>query len=365
MAHTLHDKSPQDVFGFSLDAVSSNTIKAARFGCVFFMCFVHIYGQQYITTPTMLTAKSIIMDVFGRASVPLLSAISGYLAVVTLTQTPLRDIAKKKLTSLIIPMVFWNFLVIIVGIALFTALSVTISFYEHIQTRTPFEILTQCVLSLNYEGVQTSHNFLRDVFVCFLLFPLIYKATQLVAPLVIVVTLVIMYTIGTAPVIYREHIILFFALGVVAGRYRITVPDLTRFGLVSLPLLVIVIAAQLYAPFLAWLQDTLADYNLIKRLIVAHAMLCLAQQAAKRVPGYTLDTLSEITFVGFLMHNLFFAITWTPFLILFKANEPTLYPLYFFLAPVVLWAMAYLVWRGIRHVPKTIQIMTVGKSYKI
>jgi hypothetical protein len=224
--------------------------------------------------------------------------------------------------------------------------------------------LTQSVLSLNYEGVQTSHNFLRDVFVCFLLFPLIHKAAQLAGPLVIVVTLVIIYTIGTAPVIYREHIILFFVIGVVAARYRITVSDVTRFGFVTLPLVVIVIVAQLYAPLLAWLQDAVLDYNTLKRLIVAHAMLCLAQQAATRLPGYVLDTLSEITFIGFLMHNLFFAVAWTPFLILFKTNDPTLYPLYFFLAPVVLWVVAYWVRRGIRHVPQTVQIMTFGKPYK-
>jgi len=176
----LHNTLPQDACDFRLDAMASNTVKAARFGCIFFMCFVHIFGQQYIATPTILTAKSIILDVFGRASVPLLSAISGYLAVVTLAHAPLRDIATKKLTSLIIPMVFWNILVIIFGIILFTTLSVTTSFYEHIQARNLFEILTQSVLSLNYEGVQTSHNFLRDVFVCFLLFPLIHKTGQLV-----------------------------------------------------------------------------------------------------------------------------------------------------------------------------------------
>jgi len=106
------------------------------------------------------------------------------------------------------------------------------------------------------------------------------------------------------------------------------------------------------------------DYQTIKRLIVAHAMLCLAYEAAKRIPAYVLDILSEITFIGFLMHNLFLAIAWTPFHILFNTNGPALYPLYFFLAPVALWVGAYWVRTVVRHVPNSVQIMAFGKSYR-
>ena len=67
---------------------ASNAIKLARFLCICFMCFVHIYGQGYITSLGLQSAATVLIEVLGRASVPLLSAISGYLAVLTIANKP-------------------------------------------------------------------------------------------------------------------------------------------------------------------------------------------------------------------------------------------------------------------------------------
>jgi succinoglycan biosynthesis protein ExoH len=165
-------------------------IAMARMICVLCMIFVHVPDGQTLATVYTLTAGG--LDVFvegflvegpGRASAALLSLVSGYLAATALLRpgSSVWSLYRRRFMSIVLPMVFWA--------------SVTILVYLLVsQTRPTFLDDAQTWMDkLNFVffitdmpvGATMHLGFLRDLFVCILLSPLLLLAVQRMAWLIL------------------------------------------------------------------------------------------------------------------------------------------------------------------------------------
>lgn len=106
-----------------LSGDTSQTIRNARVMCILFMMTAHIWpGSERIRAADVPDLHhvfyTIVVDYFGRASVPLLSVFSGILLVQSVSgKTTYLKTAAKKAYTLVPPIVFWSVPIILLAVA--------------------------------------------------------------------------------------------------------------------------------------------------------------------------------------------------------------------------------------------------------
>lgn len=88
----------------------TQAIEAARIACILSMSYVHLHFFPLEGTDSLAfrVRDALLVDLLGRSSVPLLSAISGFLIVSSLARKPYMAFVRGKAASLLLPMVLWN-----------------------------------------------------------------------------------------------------------------------------------------------------------------------------------------------------------------------------------------------------------------
>jgi succinoglycan biosynthesis protein ExoH len=155
----------------------------ARMLCVLGMIFVHVPDGQTVSPIYAFNAgglgfflEGLLVEGPGRASAALLSVVSGYLAAFALLRVngSVFSLYKRRFTSIVLPMVFWG------GVTYMVYLLVS-------QTRPTFiSEATTLLDNLNIiffitempMGATMHLGFLRDLFVCILLAPILIPAVQ-------------------------------------------------------------------------------------------------------------------------------------------------------------------------------------------
>lgn len=102
-----------------LDPLQSATFKIARVLCIFFMTSAHAWpgAARLLDAQTSLVSQAfffLIVDVLGKASVPLLSLISGLLFVLSFGRRGAVSVLLGKVQTLLIPMVAWSLPMIVI-----------------------------------------------------------------------------------------------------------------------------------------------------------------------------------------------------------------------------------------------------------
>jgi len=196
-------------------------IYAARFISVMLMIYVHVPGTQLISDASGIAAgirldhwlESLLIEGPGRASAALLSVISGYLAAITLVRSGgwSTTLYKRRFSSLIIPMCSWAFITWVVYMILGRHDSIHMTEGSSLLDR-----LNVIFFITETPYGPTMHlGFLRDLFVCVLLSPLLLLLLRRF-PVFILAALSLYYLSGyVSPVaiILRPLVILCFALG--------------------------------------------------------------------------------------------------------------------------------------------------------
>lgn len=212
-----------------MDEEVSQRIRLARVLCIFFVVYAHTYiGQPQAAAlafdldGAINLLKLILRDGFARVSVPLLGLISGYLAVDSYRKRGHRDIVRRKLDSLIYPMVLWSAAML----AVYAAAGLASGDTAFLREELPGSWLgwLNALLGISQAPFNGPLHFLRDVFVCFLLLPAFHAlATRL--PLL---------AVGLSGVLFfgeaRAHD--WLQLGPVPLFFRPTIPALFLFGMV-------------------------------------------------------------------------------------------------------------------------------------
>lgn len=197
----------------------SDTIAVTRVLCVLGIVYVHAWtglggaelAAAAATGQGML--RLVLMEVFGRSAVPLLGMISGYLVAGAAIRS-WRAFLARKARTILLPMALWNALAILLvsGTAWLGFLKAPVPESLWWLIDELFSILTP-----NHINVQTP--FLRDLFVCMAMAPLLLR---LRGPwLTGAILLVAAWSVSNwfFPLMLRPQILLFFLLGIAARRH--------------------------------------------------------------------------------------------------------------------------------------------------
>lgn len=160
----------------------SECISLARVLCILLLVYAHAQPYSSGVPTTLLSQEGVIYFLrllLGQGSVPLLSVVSGYLLAKSMSARSFSDELKNKLYSLIVPLVLWNLIYIFkefleAGLAGIPAAS----------------DWPNAVLAISAAPAMMPLYFLRDVFVCFLMSPLLLLAVHK-APLLTIAALLI------------------------------------------------------------------------------------------------------------------------------------------------------------------------------
>jgi len=164
--------------------LTSARIRVARVVCIFFVIFTHMTvgapDQRAIVTSAwqeaVLVFKLILHDGFARVSVPLLGVISGYLTTRTLARQSYGQTVVRKLRSIYLPMVLWS----VAMMAAYVLLALATRDPGFLQKHLALDGLgwLNALFALTDKPFNGPLYFLRDLFLCFLILPLLLLAAR-------------------------------------------------------------------------------------------------------------------------------------------------------------------------------------------
>ncbi|TVZ39691.1 acyltransferase-like protein [Alteromonadaceae bacterium 2753L.S.0a.02] len=329
----------------------STPIKMSRVVCILFMTFAHnfiILKLKASQNPFIAKFCTALVDVMARSSVPLLTVISGFLIIHYLVKYDWQQIARKRFKSLILPMISWNLLCATVAIAI----GMTVP--NHPNT----------ILALTDHSFVIPLTFLRDLFVLSALSPLLYFALKHVPLLTLAVIAGFCSFFDLHPILLREQMLIFFAAGMYAGMYQISL------GRVTLPLVTIlfvilaVVELNLFFDFSNFsLFKTEIYENLIKRPICALFVILLMLHLVRshKQTTQSLLKIEPFIFIVFLAHPLL-----THFLsaALGKFGLTSSEPLALFsglMLPLLVLVSCFVLNECFKMAPRSIQLLFTGK----
>lgn len=361
-----------------LDERVSETIRIARVLCIFFMMLVHVppgfdgYAELVKDEPSLIGLIQIVFTgIFGRSSVPLLSIISGYLAVYSLSRYGYTKYAYSRFMTLYLPVIFWNSLLLFFALSAAHFLGVSTTSYEAVAGFSAAKMIYGAVLNIDDSGITIALNFLRDLFICGLLLPVLLPMARRF-PLISLPALVIISSAGfLEPLIFRPAIIQFFFLGVILHFHKKPIAEIPRYSAILYSLLALVSVAHILHffdiialdIFLVGRTDT---FITIKQLVVALAMWCFCFWFAQFDFSKRLKPFEKIAFLAYLSHVFVFGIAWFIWQRLIGDNvTSTLYMVFFFGAPIGLLLTAPFADRLLAHLPSYLQIPIKGKVTRL
>lgn len=288
-----------------------DAISISRVLCILGIVYVHAWTGRDGDTLLALSAtpggvvRWVLIELVGRSAVPLLGAISGWLAAPSAERRGARGFANVKARTVLAPMLAWNLiaLALVSGAAHWGSLKAPV---PH-SVRELVEWLT-CLSEPNPINVQIS--FLRDLFLCLLAAPLLMRLSDR-ALVALTAAAALWAASGVALyLLLRPQILLFFLFGLLARRHdaaeRIAgwplAATLLPYALLSLAKIALSVEAA------RWLLDHVAAadaFDLPLRLAAAIAVWRVAAALAPRAFGRRLCALERYAFLLFCAHLCF------------------------------------------------------------
>ncbi len=364
------------------DLLMRDRINAARVACVLMMMYVHVPGGQEavesiaVLTPTRLDHwfEAFLIEGPGRASAALLSVVSGYLAAVTLLRgkSSVKSLYQRRFMSVVVPMVCWALLTCFVYIALGQA---DTSFRS--ETTTWLGKLNYVFFLTDTPYGPTMHlGFLRDLFVCVLLSPLLLLALRHAANATVGL-LAIIYLIehsGQLVIILRPLVILGFTLGMLLALRRTRLDQLDEHWALFLAMTTVfaVLIIWTNAGLLNPIDDFLFQWNIslkesflypMSRLSGSLAIWCLLPLLLQGRLRQVVAKFSPYLFAAFCSHflvlTLLFNGLWLPVL---GGTESYAHIVWFICAPIISMAVAIAMVNVVARIyPPIASLMTGGR----
>lgn len=353
-----------------IDDQTSLQIKYCRFICIFFMCIVHIPpGLGAVDSmPSYLQAINVFLaDILGRASVTALSFISGFLIVHNYANNDNSNYQKwlnvvvNRLKSLIVPMVFWNGAIIVIGFGILAATGVSIQVIDDLEGLDAFQIVFLRLLGFFNGSSSESLNFLHDIFACAFLSPILIWLAKRISWLLVVLLLLIDNTITFQPVVTRGIILVFFGLGIVYCYRFNDFKPIHNIKWLTLALSVAVLVREYWLAFNGVDIFDVPGYQTIKRFAVSAVAIYAAYLLTQTRFNHWIGKLDKSTYFIFLAHNVFFILTWGAWQLFFGKDLELPYIVYFFIVTPAWFVIAILSHQIIAYLPAFLQILITGK----
>ncbi|KQX18087.1 hypothetical protein ASD39_17755 [Sphingomonas sp. Root50] len=270
-------------------------------------------------------------ELFGRASVPLLSIISGYLMVRLDTGIAPRARLAKKAWSLLVPLFCWNLIAVLLAAILDGGLP------ERSWLGWANELF-----ALTAEPAILPLYFLRDMFVCAILYPLLRALIGRWPVPAILFALAITLADWTYPLFIGSGPFLFFTVGVgvALGKVRAR-PGRTATALIAAAALLVpafttsVTTAMLTGAFDQPTLDAAFTAGLyLERVFGAGATWLLAGWVVRQPWAGRVTAIEPMIFLVFCSHVLWLGLAWNVLHRIGLDYDHPLYPLFFLTAPL-------------------------------
>lgn len=197
---------------FQRDAIS-----IARVICILGVVYVHAWtgldghGLELARGTGQENLRWFLMETFGRSAVPLLGLISGWLVAGSSRTRDWRSHIGRKAQTILLPMILWNMLAL-------TLVSGSAWLFD-LPAPTPSSlgwVIEEILIVTRNPDVNVQMPFLRDLFVCMVLAPLLVRMSgRGLAIVVLIAAAGHMLGVG-APILLRPSILMFFTLGIAA-----------------------------------------------------------------------------------------------------------------------------------------------------
>ena len=336
----------------SIDRDISKRIAILRYVMIFGIVVLHMppYVPLTETAPGVFPfIKALFQHAIFRASVPVLTFISGYLLFKAKLDLNFIDLLTKKTRTILIPLIVFN---VPLAIAAYFIQSRQLLAHDFTLQLYPFnlEVWANAVLGLFASPINYPLNFLRDLFVLSLLSPIIGLLVRRSPLLGFLVVFVTFWFNLDGELIQRNVMPIVFCLGAIAAAHDWNLTKLDKFAvpflLVFLLFCVLIVAFEiesrnylrLLSPLLLWPAASLLSNNRV---------------------GDWLASLSKYSFLTFLTHG--------PLLLLasvfYRKAIPGLpYWMFWVLCPIAVAALVIGMHKiTYRYIPKAMSLLLGGR----
>ena len=329
---------------------TSQRIRIARPLCIFFMIWVHTNpGASAFDIVNHGVRpedwyRFIFADGVGRTSIGLLAIASGFLAIGTARVFPFGKFAMKRVRSLLLPMVIWSAIILCFYLL---GERVEAGYLERqVGEAFAWSHIPNWLFGITDHPANFPLGFLRDLFICALLTPVFVLAMRKAALPVLAVLFVLMVTHAPTPFL-GNNIPLFYGLGVwlaLNGRSMEKWADSNRIK--------ILVTFAIYTVFTAGFRVQVVghpDQNLepvfygfmeVQRLVGAAAFWVIAGLIAKQRWSNLISRFEPYAFFVFCSHLIVSTMFWIPFQKLVGGYYHPAYPVFFTLAPILIYVTA-------------------------
>ena len=358
-------------------------IAMVRVLCIGFMIYVHVPDNAISALSAGVPLPSLVFQGFlvegvGRASAALLSLVSGLLTAVALSKSSPLALYRRRFRSIIVPMLIWSS----ATVALYALISLVRPTFLEIGGRSPgeaalFYLNTVFFLTAQPMGPTLHLGFLRDLFACILLSPLLLALVRRFGAMVPAV-LCLYYLADLESVVILRPLVLFaFSIGVwlASSGVRLDRADGAWPLWVALSILATLLAMAsgserglASAPAL-WCAEHGIDLREtvvypLSRLFGGLAIWSLAAKLVGTTWNRRLARFSPYVFVAFCSHFVVLTLLWEGFgktLVGGSATTPS-YALWFAAAPfVAMFVAGLIVETTARIAPSLAALLTGGR----
>jgi hypothetical protein len=289
----------------------SQAIGISRLICILGIVYVHAWtgigGEQMsrLAETNQGVVRWSVVELFGRASVPLLTMVSGWLVASSLAKRGSRAFLTGKTHAVLAPMLLWN------AIALLVVMSASRAGWIIGPLSGDLKFFANNLLSLTGGAdINVQMTFLRDLFLCMLAAPLLVRLSSRSLGLLMAATAVWVIGGWQLYLLLRPSILIFFIAGMLAPRHGLA-EAAARLApwQAALPFLLIApvkIGLSLAMDGRGGLDlHLIAAVDLVTRAAVALLVWRLAIGLARRPVGARLLGLERYAFFLFCSHLLF------------------------------------------------------------
>lgn len=354
---TRSTKPARDSATHASDSRLSTAIAIARLIGIMGIVYVHAWTGRTaeelaaVAFGWQAVLRTALGELFGRSAVPLLGMISGWLVVSTATRQAYAPFLTGKARTILLPMLLWNAIaILLVGAA---------ATFGTLKAPTPTSLgwtLNELVPLVHANDINVQMPFLRDLFVCMMIAPVLVRASS--AWLAAVALAVVVWSVSAVhiPVLLRPQILLFFTAGIAARRSGMAERVAGwPVALCALPF-VVLIAPRLWTAVLgnAFFDahlHVLTAFDLVFRLASAVLFWRLAWALAGSGVAERLRTAERYGFLAFCDHLVLLWLLGPVIGLATGALGAPIYPLYLLVQPplvlgatIVLGRMLLTVW---------------------
>ena len=320
-------------------------IDCARVVCITFMMFTHLkeYEGSNVYGGPLNALGVLTNDYLGRASVPALSLVSGYLLVVGMNRKrslSTLGFAKKKASSVLLPMLVWNLIYIGIVLAADIAFNHSHRVIEIFRDGNWLDVVN-VFTALTDVPANFSLHFIRDFFVTqVLLFGLLRWGGVARIPILIAIAAYSMMG-QLDPLISREMIVLFATSGALLALSGMNLTMIASSRSVQAVTLALLLGFFIWGDEGIREATSLQVAEILMRVAMSLAILIVGYQLARLPISIAFHRLAPIAFLTYLLHLPLTSLLWVVWSKLISSgNDGYGYAGYYFTAPIAAWLVA-------------------------